>query len=155
MTPIMTSGKTLYVVTSGEYSDYRIVGIFDDERLALALCNPDADPATTYGPRIETWELNHNADRIRAGLKKFRVALWRDGSVRYVYDDAFDDVTSEASAGSLVWRGERQPDGSYQQRAYFEVSVVARTEDQAIKAANERRAQYLAAGGYWPEDTDV
>lgn len=136
------SDKTVYIVTEGEYSAYGIVAVFDDRTLADAYVTGDKD---RYEMRVEKWVLNPGADRIREGLKTYTVWLLRDGTVHQVTSDWSEAVQPGRVASYADYQGDR-----IRRRQCFEVTLYAKTEEQAIKAANERRAQYLAEGGAWP-----
>lgn len=129
---------TLFLVSSGEYSSYGICAVFDDRALAQAYIGG------REGYDIEEYELNPHAERIRAGLKTHRVALDHDGAL-VRHDEWFGN---EIDAGKVEM--------SYQagmRKVYrFEAQIIAHTKEQAIKAANEQRAIWIASGRDWPED---
>jgi hypothetical protein len=137
------STKVLYVVTSGCYSDYSIVAIFDDKALAEALVGED-DDRDGYGRRIEEYPLNQHEENIRAGLQTHTVGLLRNGDLhcysasygRDVQPDSLEFYFSPLNGEKFY---------------YFEAHILAKTKEQAIKAANERRAMWIANGNKWPE----
>jgi hypothetical protein len=87
-------GKTIYVVTTGCYSDYRIQAVFDDKPMAeawVAEHNKDYDKDDDYAARIEKYPLNEQAGYIRRNLYCCAISL------------ATGDVTHESNfEGSLA-----------------------------------------------------
>lgn len=134
---------TIYVVTSGGYSDYVIVAIFDDKALADAYCE-GSDDADGDGMRVEEYPINPHADLIRQSLQTHTVELWRDGSLR----SHSASYGADPKAGGVVKRWES---GGLSRYA-FVASVLAKSREQAIKAVNEQRAIYIAANRPWPDD---
>lgn len=141
----MSEPRTLYVVTSGCYSDYGVVAIFDDRDLAERYCE-GSDDSGGYGMRVEEYPLNPKAEEIRAGLKGHRVLLDRDGNL--VRHD--EDYGLDPEPGEVDWQYAGGPD--YRRVYVFGATVLAKTKEQAVKAVNEQRAQWLAAGNAWPTD---
>jgi hypothetical protein len=142
------STKPLYVVTSGCYSDYGVVAIFDDRALADAYVE-GSDDSAGYGMRVEEFDLNPGADRIRESLRTHYVELDRAGDL-FSHSDGWMEP-SEADNVTYRWRYE---DGVFtrRRRYVFRATLLAKSKEQAIKAANERRARYIASGGAWPDD---
>jgi hypothetical protein len=140
--------RTLYVVTSGSgsYSDYGISAIFDSRELA------ETAMADGCGDSIEEYPLNPGVDQYHAGRSLFVVEMRRDGSV----------VRTESLG--WAWAGDRPDplrltvewgDTSYDYRRP-PIAIILRAEtwskdtEQAIKAVNEQRAQWIATGK-WAE----
>ena len=122
---------TIYVVTDGEYSDYHICGVFDNENLAQKLID-----AICGSGRIEEYELNPHERELEAGYKPFMVRMDRNGNtiqvdmhkVHFAHDN--DNYMFDRN-GNMV------------------IECMARDRIHAIKIANERRAM-LIASGRWP-----
>ena len=133
--------KTIYVATSGEYSDYRICAVFDDRELALKYNDGEENG-------IEEWELNPGEKRLREGIRVYSVRMDRDGNVEQCFPSWSDGEESESVDYFLSWT---HP-GPSLKKYRFTARVVCASEEQAVKAANERRARYLANGGPWPPD---
>lgn len=122
-------GNTVYIVTSGDYSDYSIRAVFDNEDLAKRF-------TCQYGGEIELWEMNENTTQIMEGLTFWRVWVEKNG-----------DVTD--SEKTYPW-GEQQTTAVPIYRMcslepYLEVHCWARDEDHAIKIATEKRQEWMAA----------
>ena len=52
----------LFVVTKGEYSDYRILAIFENKDDATEFIKPWLNSSSKYGPEIEEWETGTSSD---------------------------------------------------------------------------------------------
>lgn len=118
----MNAPKKVYVVTSGEYSSFCIVAIFDDRGLA-ELCAARGDDAD-----IKEYLLNPGADGLRAGLNAYLVHVDLDGTMRY---DPFScDVVDEREGWTFS-------DGG----AAVCFRLWARDEEHARKIAGERWAR--------------
>lgn len=139
----------VWVVTGGSYSDYHIVRIFSTEELATAY-------ATTHNDRgswrssdlgVEEWELDEDADAIRAGRFWWGVWMKRDGEVIFAGCEgiARPDIPETDLIRDTFSPKDHKP---LRLRTYVE----SPTAEHAIKVANERRAQ-LIANGHWPEET--
>lgn len=156
--------KTLYVVTAGEYSDYHIVAIYDDRKLAEAV----------GGRCIEEFPLNPGRNQLCAGLRPHEIEMARDGvvlCVKRTNTDSWDadldaHLTSEWSLfprGGAYWKMEVPRYGFESCRARYEalchwrsklsqsltIKVMARDEEHAVKIANEKRTQLIATE-QWP-----
>ncbi len=133
----MADNRTIYVVTDGDYSDYRIQGTFLDEAAAKRCCD-------LTGGDIEEW---HDGQAVYPSRPDGRV-LWRTRTyykgVKHVYlvTDGAENVTG-FSFPTLSWRGENN--GVSLQR-----DVWAVDEKTARKSANDFRASLIAAGR-WPD----
>jgi hypothetical protein len=85
----------VWTVEAGEYSDYRIVGIYSTEsganRAAQAI-ESDEDEDEEY--RVCRRDLDPAVDELNAGLTPHRIHMHYDGAVYGVYEDrsAFCDV---------------------------------------------------------------
>jgi hypothetical protein len=123
----LSGSKKVYVVTEGEYSDFRNVAVFDDE--ALATRYVDTYPWRRYDhPGIEEHVLNERADDLRAGLWWHMVWMNLNG------DRARVTVMDPGP-------GDDEPYLNDERIRFF---VKARNEEHAIKIANERRGVWLS-----------
>ena len=125
---------TIYVVTTGCYSGYAIVGVFDDAVLAETA-------AVGVNGRVEEFPLNPLADRLRNGLLPWVVSLARDGTALRIYQP---DHLVEERPPFLYDVFHADPPTKAMQS-----TVWARDEAHAIKIVNEQRAQMIAEG-LWP-----
>ncbi len=143
--------RTIYVVTSGCYSDYNIDAVFDDKELAelyIKQFGGICDDTDEYGsgPRIEEYEVNASAWLVREGYYSWTVRMREDGSTVAV------EKHTDTKPDESVWFFRRyfvQPKGK---RGYFEeygspvmlTDVLAKDEQHAVKIANERRVRAIA-----------
>jgi hypothetical protein len=118
----------VYIVTEGEYSDYKIVAVFTDKALATKC-------ADLVSGDVETWTVDADAGQWRAGLRPWTVRMMEDGSTRW-------------GAYETTAVNEDDEDNFF---GYIKMSMWARSKEHAIKIANERRIQMLASGRKWPQ----
>lgn len=77
--------KTLYVVTSGSYSDYGIDAIFDSKELAQSFINSfDTGKGWTDFNDIEEWQLNPNEMELKSQRKAFDLRMNKEGETQSV-----------------------------------------------------------------------
>lgn len=128
----------VYVVTSGEYSDYSILGVFDSRELADEVVAERESTGNRYNrARVEEYELNPAL--YESPNPTFRVVIGSDGNV----------YRCELHKGSAV-ESFFQPFWSGSDRVVMLVTFVSASRAAgAIKVANERRAMLLAEGS-WP-----
>lgn len=112
--------KTVWVVEDGDYSDYRVTGVFTSEENADLISDK-------FGGRVSEWNLDPCVDDINAGRKVFDVFMEKDGTVNKVNvsDDFVIGVVSRFQGWFQMW---------------------ARDKKHAVKIANEQRAQMIASG---------
>lgn len=116
---------TVYVVTSGEYSDYRVRGVYatlQDAEFARKL----------FGTlnNIDEYVVGELPDHPQ-GMFRFEVVMSADGQARA----SLVDCTEKSFVGD--WR----PWGDS-----VRFTMWARDAEHAVKIANERRIQLLASG---------
>jgi len=118
----------IYVVTSGDYSDYHIDGVFDDPALAELIKN------ALNNARIEPWELNMMHSKITQGYKFFRVFMDTKGNTPEV---GLEKLCREAYNKDVRFLG-------FGNITHWIFYVWAKDEKHAVKIANERRVQLIA-----------
>ena len=127
----------VYLVTSGEYSDYCVDAAFSTKELAeefVAL--PD-----NGGSYVEEFELDPDVvTRARNGYKLYFVRMERNGDAHTVWPRGVYDF-KEVAKGAKLRQCLNQP-------ARMEYFCWAKGEEDAIKIANEKRAQ-LISDGVW------
>ena len=120
----------IYLVSKGEYSSYRVVGLYTNEVLADRAAS---SLGITADGEVTEFPLNPGADELNQGLSLWHVIMrMEDGMIKHnghIYRSR--EVTSEQETrvmdnGSIV--GE----------------VWARDKEHAIKVMNERRLQEIA-----------
>lgn len=123
--------KTIYVVTSGSYSDYGINAVFDDEQLAkdfIAMF----EKGNYIDMQIEEWKLNPEEENIRAKRKLYFLRMNKEGIA--------SDISIEGSSFSIDYINTIQFDN----KKNLMIRCFADDEKHAIKIANEKRAQVIA-----------
>ncbi len=128
-----------YVVTSGEYSDYSIVGIFDDKALAEAFMAPYPRTGRDDDLRLEEHPANPHEAQILEGLSFYCVEITKEGEIKAVELCAPDD---DQEAHTRL----RHPVGYI---PWLMVYCWARDKDHAIKIAEEKRQEWNAKGAGW------
>lgn len=122
---------TVYVVTSGSYSDYGVEGIFDTREKAELYCAYQ-NTFRGYESGIEEWELNEYYSPLERGLSFFCVH--------------FPDITKGDAEVEKQQVGEER-EASYEpyraEGRNYVIYLWARDEQAARKIANEKRVQYL------------
>ena len=135
--------KKIYVVTSGEYSDYRIEAMFTSKRVAEKF----ADNGTDFdAAEVETYTLNEGADKIRQGLKHFNLEMDRDGTALFI-----GNRLPSAHVRTRILAAYTYGD-TYKPRR-LEMSVWAKDKNHAAKIANEKRT-LLIANNEWGEEAE-
>lgn len=132
-------GKTIYVVTAGVYSDYSIYGVYDDQEVAQKIS--DAISADWAEARVEEYELNEYADKVKQGLSMYAVQMDVDGNALSIEKLAYTDET---------FVNEARREGA----TVLFARVYAKSEEHAIKIVNERRLQ-LIASNQWGKSVEV
>lgn len=123
----------IYVITKGEYSDYHICAVTEDEKIAEKLQRifSDWDKA-----KIEEYDTdNYSIERYKnflEGRLLYVVAFSSLGDV--------DDVWMSDEAD--IWVNGKVYNNPYSEE--ISISVDAPNKETAIKIAAERRAEYLA-----------
>jgi hypothetical protein len=137
--------STIFAIEKGEYSDYRVVGIYSTKEVAEKVCdainvNEDWGKAT-----VSEWPLDPAVDALNAGHSMHRVLMRRDGTVE---ECRRQDITSYEVAGEChIWRRSTAP--AYRGKGVPDVlqaTVWAEDTQHAIKIVNERRGQMIAMG---------
>lgn len=118
---------TIFVVTSGSYSDYGINAVFTDRALAEAFVSKFNAVERYEDASIEEWEAN--VPDLR-GHSVFFVRMTRSGDVRECNEVArssywLDSAPSTDLGGNLI------------------STHVAKDKEHAIKIMNERRTAWL------------
>lgn len=131
---------TVYIVTEGEYSDYRIMAVFTREDLANLF-------AELYGSDVEEYEPDQDAEQIQDGLVWAKTCVTLNSfQLRHTY------ITPDQQEPSFAWYRERGG-GANAENFYdfptLTVSVSVKKDDnnwkeRALKAATERARQYKA-----------
>lgn len=136
-------GKTIYVVTTGSYSDYQIKGMFSTKKKAQAFIDA---VVLSEANSIEQYTLDAYSDEVERGLSPWRVLMGKDGAVRRVSSTEYDlDIGCE-----LACYFPRTPDSVTE----LQCTCWAKDEQHAVKIANEKRAQIIAMN-LWRDAADM
>lgn len=122
--------KTIYVVTSGSYSDYGINAVFDDKELAEKFVKLHG---SNYD--IEEYECNKHKDMLLKNMFPHYVQMQENGDVIQCGCYDFDDFKVKINFKE------------YYKTPLQKIMVVlcyARDKEHAIKIASEKRMQVIA-----------
>ena len=133
----------VWAVEEGEYSDYHIVGVFSTKENAQIV-------ADLFNGSVVEWPLDPGIEELNAGLQRFQVFMYRDGSaeVESLQRSSYAFPVKSESEQNQVIRSIRLQKGN---KSWIVPIVWAKDKKHAVKIANERRVQ-LIAHGKWPED---
>lgn len=140
--------KTIYAVSSGSYSDYRVNALFSAREKAQEFIDALTKP-NSYNDfnDIEEYELDSDtADMIRRGYAIWYVQMQVDGTVDRV-ERTSTDLFHVGEAGHRVWERSKAP--AYKGQGIpnlLNSNVWAKTEKAAVKIVNEKRLQMIASG---------
>jgi len=123
--------KRVYIITAGEYSDYRILGVVDDNK---ELADHFADK---WGGTANEWHVNSQNDVLK-GKTRYQVIMAYDGTLLRVWESPSPDLKTESQI--LNW------DNKFR----LEVFCWATDKKHAVKISNEIRAHKIALGE-WDE----
>jgi len=128
----------IYLVTTGEYSDYHIIGAYSNNIMAQ-LCS------AFFNADIEEYELDANIDKVLEKSKPWKVTMERNGNTSDC--ECLDGWIQEHHDfdNHARFSNDNKINGSYQE---VDIYLYAKNEKQAIKSANEKRVQ-LIANGEW------
>lgn len=123
---------TVYVITKGIYSSYRIVTILGTKMLAEEFTAHDPDL------HIEPYEVDILADQIAGGYCTYNVHMdkYGDGRAWVNADGPFEDLR--------VVNRPRFPEPG--DKLVLWGCIWAKSEQHALKIANERRVRLIEAG---------
>lgn len=131
---------TIYIVTSGSYSDYGINAAFTDKALAERYL---ADHAHNNDEQIEEYEADPTGWIPPAGMEYFSVKLARNGDV--LECRGWGKVGPDNGAEDPVTKGYCY-DHNHTLHRCVATSCWARDKEHAIKIVGERRARFIASG---------
>jgi hypothetical protein len=126
----------IYVLTSGCYSDYQIIGVFSTQEKAQTFIE---DYEKIYGKNhdfngIEIYDL----DQVIEKKRKYFVRMDRDGNIKEIYDD--DWRVKNYKFGYKIYLTE------YSGKYYLAIDNVCRANGMthAVKITNELRTRLIA-----------
>lgn len=134
--------KKIYLLTTGAYSDYRIIGAYSSKPIARKAMkaegfDPEKEGKSHAGASIEEWDIDDLPKRPK-GLWRWCVWMRRNGDVTLA------ELTS-------CWDSKKSVEFRVQSdKSAAHCEVWARDQDHAIKIVGDRRRQMIASGE-WPE----
>jgi len=131
--------KAVWMIDDGEYSDYHVVGIYSTKKNAETI-------QTLVGGEVRELPLNPGVESVRLGLSRWHILMLRDGKVEFV---GREEINKYSFGLDNAWVWERSKAAGYKGKDIPDVLDYrgwAKTKKQAIKAANEKRAQVIASG---------
>jgi hypothetical protein len=137
--------KIVWVVECGEYSDYRVVGVFTSEKNARMIASA-VNAGESNEAKVAKWKLDPAVAELRKDYHQFVITMRPDGTVENLIKQespSFYDIIGK------LWVWERTQASAYKGQDVTDAvhgTVWARNEKHAIKIANEKRLQYLASG---------
>jgi hypothetical protein len=135
----------VYVITSGEYSDYRIEAIYSTEQKAKEALK--VWERIDNGFELEQYELDY-VPAVPEGMKPFVVWMRADGSST-VYRSV-SDIT-----GAPLWVSAPDFEGNIVlPEPSLNFSIYARDATHAVKIANDHRTKLLAQN-QWPTKAGI
>lgn len=136
---------TVWVIEQGEYSDYRVVGVFSSAANAQRVADAINVTQFTSPAEVAEWPLDPGVAALNAGHQRFIVWMRRDGTVER--SDA-SEMTGYAVSGDVtIWRRSIAP--AYRGKGIedcLQADVWAVDVTHAIKIANEHRLRLIATG---------
>lgn len=135
----------IYVVTCGEYSDYRISGVFTNKELAQKFCDTFNSGEGGWGDDhgIEEYDANPHELELTQGYKPYFLRMDREGNA--------SDIEQRGSS-----YGFGADEGSYgfdvRQNLYHH--CLAKDEQRAIKITAELKSQIINRGE-WPDEDGI
>ena len=139
------SYKTIYIVTSGEYSDYRIDAVFDTKELAENFVESRAE--LYYKARIEEYPLNKYVDLSYD--YKVDYDPWQPEGHQWRIERQDEAFVPDNQAFGIVTASEpyfhlSSDKARYHGAKTYTVWVKAKTRDAALKIANEKIMMFIA-----------
>lgn len=134
---------TVYVVTSGSYSDYRIEAVFFEKDVAEAYAEKNNGGSSYDECRVEEWPVGNEPDYRGDRRKVFCVWMDREGNTRRVLTPAEHLAAAEQSENN-----DRCSEPFELEQLDF--YMLANDEEHAVKIANERRIRLIEKGVWLP-----
>lgn len=139
----LTQEQKVWVIEDGDYSDYRVVGVYSSKQ------NADMVQAKVGGTVAE-WPLDPNISDMNAGHFVFGGEMLRDGTMERC-DRVHDIAAYHINSQLTIWRRSAAP--AYRGRDIQDCltgTVWAKYVTHAIKIFNEERTRLIALN-QWPQ----
>lgn len=135
--------KKVWVIEKGEYSDYRVVGVFSTLEHAQQVLNEiNKHPDDYYEATIAEWVLDPAVEEINAGRKMYRITMDTEGNTEEIEETCLSCSTIEnhlhlwKRSDIPVYKGKNIKDAIIG-------CVWAKSQEHAIKITNEFRIKTL------------
>lgn len=139
----------VYLLTTGQYSDYTVRGVFSSRELAER-ARQVLLPCSEANEDIQEVELDSGLDGNGNPLvEKWTVEMLREGEVTKTEPSDFDET--EACHLSYSYGS----DARVHLWGTFAVRPGPDAKEQAVKSADERRLQFIASGEWEREEEDL
>ena len=132
---------TIYLVTAGSYSDYRIVAAFSTDELAKEFVAAYNGSDRYKDADVEEFEIDSLTRRLRGEEFVVSVTMDREGRTLNV------ETSTSLTEYMADWCGYNY---SYPGKIVLRVMRAAKDVQTVVKIANEKRVQ-LIAEGEWNE----
>ena len=142
----------IYMVTSGEYSDYKIHGVFSKKEKAQKFVDIMEKPDFSDFD-IEEWELDKFDSLVEKFMKKklsiYAVIMFKDGRLENIEEEKkrYVWIDEALSKKYNIWK-------TRDDEVRIAMWVIAKDEKHAVKIVNEKRTQ-LIAENKWPEIKEI
>jgi len=124
--------QAVFLVTRGEYSDYRVCAVFTEKALAEKYI--DSFKVNSYEEfRIENYNLNPYQYELKNDYKPFFLKMTKEGNCIEinVMNSSYGFEDEDINIGFDIHKN-------------MYISIFAKDETHAIKIANEKRVQLIA-----------
>jgi hypothetical protein len=144
MSPARVS--SVWVVEQGEYSDYRVVGVFSSQANAQQIADAINAGHEFNRATVAEWPLDPVVDELRQGFRPFLVDMREDGSLERC--DPWDVEGYELAGYVRMWRRQDAPAyrGKPDKPDILQALIWARDAEHALKITNEHRLRMIATG---------
>jgi len=131
----------IYKLEDGEYSDYRVIGIFTTKENAKKV-------QKIVGGEIVEDKTDPDIYQINKGLFRYRVAMLRDGTTKSIELNDLQREVGSPEKISIIRRSKYwppgMPDDILMPADILNAIIWAKDEQHAIKIVNEKRIQLIA-----------
>ena len=133
----------VYVLTSGDYSGYRISGVFLNKGLATKAAKTFSERYRRYD--VEEFETDEMDRMMTRGFQVYNFQMDRYGATdKIVAPELMADI-SEVDEECFFYKSY----GENKIELWF--CIIAKNSEHAIKIANEKRSQIIAMN-LWPDE---
>lgn len=129
--------KKIYIVTSGEYSDYHIDSVYDTLEQAMEYVL--SQKPTQYGSDYYIEEYDLNSHKPTTKLSLFKVEMHSNGTTLKIEKLDRLEYKNDIDPFSVAYLN-----GNRESGRVFTIICLAKDEKHAIKITNEKRTQFLA-----------